>query len=124
MNIMKKYSIFLILVLSSLFLNSCKYDFVLPPEVPVVPPGTPLVSFSTDILPILSAKCILCHSTQAPTMGSSVAFTQLVPNYVNKTTPASSKFYTVPTSGTHGATVTPAQGALILRWITEGANNN
>lgn len=121
---MKKHSIFLILVLLSLFINGCKYDFILPPEVPVVDPGTPPVSFSTDIIPILTAKCILCHSTQTPTMGASVAFSQLVPNYVNKTSPASSKFYTVPTSGTHGATVSTAQAALILRWITEGANNN
>lgn len=121
---MRKHSIFLILVLLSLFINGCKYDFVLPPEVPVVDPEAPAVSFSTDILPILTAKCILCHSTQAPTMGASVAFTQLVPGYVNKTAPSSSKLYTVPTSGTHGATVSSAQGALILRWITEGANNN
>ena len=124
MNIMRKYSIFLILVLSSLFLNSCKYDFILPPVVPVVPPGTPPVSFSTDIIPILTAKCILCHSTQTPTMGASVAYAQLVPKYINTTTPASSVFYTNSTSGTHGATVSAAQGALMLRWITEGAKNN
>ena len=121
---MRKYSIFLILVLLSLFINGCKYDFILPPEVPVVDPGTPPASFSTDILPILTAKCILCHNTQAPTMGSSVAYAQLVPKYVSATSPASSKLYTVPMSGTHGATVSAAQGALILRWITEGAKNN
>ena len=121
---MKKHSIFLILILLSLFLNGCKYDFVLPPEVPVVDPGTPKASFSTDILPILTAKCILCHDKQSPMMGAGVAYTQLVPGYVNKTTPTSSKLYTVPTSGTHGATVSAAQGALILRWITEGALNN
>lgn len=121
---MKKYSIFLILVLFSLFLNSCKYDFVLPVEVPVVNPGGEPVSFSTQVLPILTDKCILCHSTQAPTMGAAVAYAQLVPKYVNTASPASSKLYTVPTSGTHGATVSTAQGALILQWITEGAKNN
>lgn len=124
MNIMKKYSIFLILVLFSLFLNSCKYDFVLPVEVPVVNPGGQPVSFSTQVLPILTDKCILCHSTQTPTMGAAVAYAQLVPKYVNTASPASSKFYTIPTSGTHGATVSAAQGALILQWITEGAKNN
>ena len=121
---MKKYSIFLILVLLSLFLNSCKYDFVLPVEVPVVNPGGEPVSFSTQVLPILTDKCILCHSTQTPTMGAAVAYAQLVPKYVNTASPASSKFYTIPTSGTHGATVSATQGALILQWITEGAKNN
>ena len=124
MNIMKKYSIFLILVLLSLFLNSCKYDFVLPVEVPVVNPGGQPVSFSTQVVPILTDKCILCHSTQSPTMGASVAFTQLVPGYVNTASPASSKLYVNATSGTHGATVSAAQGAVILQWITEGAKNN
>ena len=121
---MKKQSIFLILILLSLFLNGCKYDFILPPEVPVVTPGDQPILFSTQILPILTNKCILCHSTQAPTMGASVAYAQLVPKYVNTASPASSKLYTVPTSGTHGATVSAAQGALILKWITEGAKNN
>jgi len=121
---MKKYSIFLILVLFSLFLNSCKYDFVLPVEVPVVNPGGQPVSFSTQVVPILTDKCILCHSTQSPTMGASVAFTQLVPGYVNTASPASSKLYVNATSGTHGATVSAAQGAVILQWITEGAKNN
>ena len=124
MNIMRKYSIFLILVLFSLFLNSCKYDFVLPVEVPVVVPGGDPISFATKIQPILTDKCILCHSTQTPTMGAGVAYAQLVPKYVNTASPASSKFYTIPTSGTHGATVSAAQGALILQWITEGAKNN
>jgi hypothetical protein len=122
MNIMKKHSIFLILVLLSLFLNGCKYDFVLPVEVPVVNPGGEPVNFSTQVLPILTDKCILCHSTQAPTMGAAVAYAQLVPKYVNTASPASSKLYTVPTSGTHGATFSATQGALILQWITEGAN--
>jgi len=121
---MKKYSIFLILVLFSLFLNSCKYDFILPEDVPVVNPGGEPVSFSTQVLPILTEKCVLCHNNQAPTMGASVAYAQLVPGYVNTSSPASSKLYTVPTSGTHGATVSAAQGAIILQWITEGAKNN
>jgi hypothetical protein len=124
MNIMRKYSIFLILVLLSLFLNSCKYDFVLPVEVPVVTPGSDPISFSSKVLPILADKCILCHSTQAPTMGASVAYTQLVPKYTNTASPSSSKLYTNATSGTHGGTVSAAQGALILQWITEGAKNN
>ncbi len=121
---MKKHSIFLILVLLSLFLNSCKYDFVLPVEVPVVTPGADPISFTKQIVPILTDRCILCHSTQAPTMGATVAFAQLVPKYTNTASPASSKLYTVAISGTHGATFTAAQGALILKWITEGAKNN
>lgn len=118
---MKKRNIVYILILFALLISGCKYDFVLPEAAP--PVGEP-VSFSTQILPILSSKCILCHDKQTPVMTSGVAYSQLVPKYVNTANPASSKLYTIPTSGTHGGKVSAAQGALILQWITEGAKEN
>jgi len=120
---MKKYTI-LILILFSLFLNSCKYDFILPEVVP--PPdnnGEP-ISFATQIVPIFEGKCNSCHNTQAPILSAALAYSQLVPNYVNTASPASSKIYTVPKSGTHYAKVTATQAALILQWIKEGAEKN
>lgn len=123
MNIMKNYCIFLILVLSSLFLNSCKYDFVMPEVVPDIDQDEP-VSFSSQVVPVFSDKCISCHDTQSPIMTANVAYSQLVPKYVNTANPASSKIYTVATSGDHYAKVSATQGALILQWITEGAKNN
>lgn len=120
MNTMKKNTIFLILILFSVFLGSCKYDFILP-EV-VVPVND--VSFAESVAPIFAQKCISCHNTQSPVLTSDVAFAQIVPGYVNTTSPETSKIYTVPTSGTHFATITATQAALILQWITEGAKNN
>jgi hypothetical protein len=117
---MKKLTILPVLLISLLIFSGCKYDFILPEEVPVVND----VKFSTQIVPIFAEKCVLCHNSQTPVMTSDVAYSQLVPNYVNTTAPSSSKIYTVPTSGTHGATLSAAQAALILQWITEGAKNN
>jgi len=117
---MKKHPIFLILILVSLFLGSCKYDYILPEVVAPVND----VKFSTQIAPIFSEKCLGCHQTQTPVLKADVAYSNLVPNYVNLADPASSKIYTVPSSGTHYAKVSASQAALILQWITEGAENN
>lgn len=117
---MKKSNIFLVFIVSLLIFSGCKYDFILPEEVPVVND----VKFSTQIVPIFTQKCNLCHDQQTPILTSDVAYSQIVPNYVNTAAPSSSEIYTVPTSGTHGATISTAQAALILQWIKEGANNN
>lgn len=117
---MKKHTILLVFVLSLLIFGGCKYDFILPEEVPVVND----VKFSTQIVPVFAEKCVLCHNIQAPVLTSDAAYSQIVPNYVNTAAPSSSEIYTVPTSGTHGATVSAAQAALILQWIKEGAKNN
>lgn len=117
---MKKNPIFLILILFALTLGSCKYDFILPEVVAPVND----VKFSTQVAPIFAEKCVSCHANQTPKLTADVAYSQLVPNYVNTANPESSKIYTVPTSGTHYAKVSAAQAALILQWIKEGAKNN
>jgi hypothetical protein len=117
---MKKHPIFLILILVSLFLGSCKYDYILPEVVPVVNN----VSFSTQVAPIFAEKCVSCHDNQAPKLTADVAYSQLVPGYVNTASPESSKIYVNASSGTHYAKVSAAQAALILEWIKEGAKNN
>ena len=102
----------------------CKYDFILPEVVPPIDNTTP-TSFATDIVPIFTAQnCISCNNAQAPVLTASVAYAQLVPNYVNLANPAGSKIYTVPNSGTHYAKISATQATLILKWITEGAKNN
>lgn len=121
---MKKRIIFFILILLALFVGGCKYDFILPEAVPVVDNGGKPISFSTQVVPILAEKCVTCHSSQSPQMNASVAFAQLVPNYVNTASPESSKFYINASSGNHYAKVSAAQAAIILQWIKEGAKNN
>ena len=120
---MKKYSIFFILILFSLFLNSCKYDFIIPEVVPPIDTTTP-ISFASQIVPIFASKCITCHNAQAPVMTADVAYAQLVPNFVNTGSPSSSKVYINASSGNHYAKVSGTQAALILAWITQGAKNN
>lgn len=117
---MKKYNVFLIGILFLLFISSCKYDYILPEVVAPVND----VKFSTQIVPIFEEKCVSCHANQTPKLTADVAYSQLVPNYVNTANAESSKIYTVPTSGTHYAKVSAAQAALILQWINEGAKNN
>ena len=121
---MKKLSIFLILILFGLFLNSCKYDFILPVETPPSDNGGEPISFATQIVPIFTEKCNSCHNSQAPMLTASVAYAQVVPAYVNTTTPSGSKLYVNAQSGSHYAKVSATQAALILQWITEGAKNN
>lgn len=124
MNIMKKRAIFLILILFSLFINGCKYDFILPVETTPINNGGQPISFATQIVPIFADKCITCHNTQAPLLTADVAYAQIMIKDVNTASPASSKLYINASSGNHYAKVSATQAALILQWITEGANNN
>jgi hypothetical protein len=122
---MKKHSIFLSLILFSLFITSCKYDLVLPE---VVAPITS-VSFAQDVAPIFSTgdKCTACHKTggtQAPDLTAANAYSQIFPAFVNTASPASSVIYINASSGNHYAKVSATQAAIILKWITDGAKNN
>jgi hypothetical protein len=124
---MKKRAVFLILILGTLFLNSCRYDFLLPeftPDVPTGGDGATAISFKTQIAPIFAEKCVSCHNTQAPVLTADVAFAKIVPAYVNTASPSSSTIYTHASSGNHYAKVSSAQAALILAWIKDGAKNN
>jgi len=123
---MKKRTIFLILILFSLFISSCKYDFIIPVEVT---PVTGPVSFATQVAPIFStsSKCISCHKTggQAPDLTTANAFASIVPNLVNTTTPESSLIYTFPGGSSHSwKGYTASESAIVLAWIQQGAKNN
>lgn len=120
---MKKQTIYLILIVLTVFLAGCKYSFIVPEEVPVIDTTKPIV-FATQIVPIFTEKCTSCHDKQSPVLTAAAAYAQIVPAHVNTGTPASSKIYTIATSGTHYAKISAAQGALMLQWIKEGAKNN
>jgi hypothetical protein len=124
---MKKRTIFLSLLLISLFTSSCKYDFILPV---VVPPQTGPVLFATQVAPIFSAGgCTSCHNPggQAPDLTTAKAFASIVPGLINTATPEQSLIYAYPlaTSATHTwKKYTAGQAAIVLAWIKEGAKNN
>lgn len=131
MNAMKKNIVFLVFILFSLFITGCKYDFIMPEEVPPIDNGGEPISFATQIAPIFSAsnKCTSCHQPgglgNPDLLTASSVYSNIVPAYVNTGAPETSKIYTNSTSGNHNNTkLTALQAQLLLTWITEGAQNN
>jgi hypothetical protein len=83
-------------------------------------------SFATDVMPILNL-CNTCHTHNwSPSSTASTFYTNLLNSgYVNTTTPTSGKIYTKLNGGhPSGSTVSAAQKAVVLTWITEGSKNN
>ena len=129
---MKKHPIFLILILFALFLNGCKYDFILPEQVETVNPGGQPISFATQIAPIFSAgdKCTACHKSggQAPDLTSANAYSQISSKYVKTGSAETSLIYTEPAPANAAVHTwkkySASEAALVLAWIKEGAKNN
>ncbi len=98
------------------------------------PAVTGTVSFSKDIVPILTKSCATtgCHSgSVAPNLSSTLAYNALKSgNYISTGSPATSLVYLWMT-GKESATM-PLGGqnnpsninAIMLAWIKQGANNN
>ena len=128
---MKNQRIFLILILFSLFLNGCKYDFILAEQVETVNTGGQPISFATQIAPIFStAGCIACHGTggQSPDLTAANAYSQVMSKAVNTASPETSLLYTYPSPANTAVHAwkkySASQAALVLAWIKEGAKNN
>ncbi len=126
---MKKI-LFVILVLLLIYsLDGCIYDFIAPEKTTPVD-TTATISFASQIQPIFTENCILCHKTGnlTPDLTSGNAYNQINSSkYINTASPAQSLLYRRITSGggfTGHKTVTSAQAALILAWIQQGAKNN
>ncbi len=122
-----KISLFVMLA-ASLFFASCQYDFVATPAPP--DPGDTL-SFSAEIIPIFTAKCVACHgvNAEAPDLTAANAFNSIQSmGLIDATTPADSKIYMYPNpaiTGTHAwKKYTDSEAALVLLWIEQGALNN
>ncbi len=107
---------------------SCKYDEVLPFEPN---PGED-VFFGADIIPIFETSCISagCHngSGPAPDLRAAGAYDALwTGGYINIEVPAQSELYQWMTEvkgpmRPSGSNAT--HNALVLQWITQGAENN
>ncbi len=122
-----KHIILLLVVMVSVLAGGCKYDWILPEEVPVIDPEVP-ISFTQEILPIFSEKnCTACHDgSPAPDLSEANAYASInSASYINRTTPEESVIYTEPhPDGEHTVKYSAAQAALILAWIEQGAENN
>lgn len=104
--------------------SSCKYDEVLPREVEV---PTETVSYELDIQPFFEAKCVSCHSGGIPpNLEASVSYNELLNNgWLNVEDPANSALYiSIELGGSMENYATPEERALVLAWITQGAENN
>lgn len=125
-----KFSISAILTaLLIVFMFSCQYDEILPPE----PPDD--VTFSGNILPIFNQSCNSagCHSGGSadfpPNLAPSFAYQSLQQGgYIDTITPENSLLYRwmignegipMPTDGTNSF-----YNATVLKWIELGAKEN
>lgn len=124
---MKTLKLFAVILVALLF-SQCKYDFIVPEEV--IDPTDPTVediSFATEILPIFTSKCASCHDgSPQPDLTEANAYNSLTSTsrYINADSPEESLIYTksLP-SGSH-TKYSEAEAALVLTWITQGAQNN
>lgn len=124
---MKALKIIISTIALGLVFGGCAYNFIVPE--PTVDPGDPNaaeVSFSTEIVPIFTSKCVRCHTTgkQNPDLTADNAYSSInSTRYINTGTPESSLIYKKPT-GNHSATYSDAEAAKVLLWINQGAKNN
>jgi hypothetical protein len=128
---MKIFKLLFAVVAVTLVLSGCKYDFIVPEDVPDPDdPNAEQVSFSQEILPIFSAhSCTSCHDTggQMPDLTAENAYSSInTTRYINFDTPEESLIYTRPHPSNTGShpTYSEAQAAKLLLWINQGAKNN
>lgn len=107
----------------------CVYDFIAPEESDEVDPGVQ-ISFATQILPVFTANCVLCHKAggTSPDLSAGNAYASINSSkFINISTPSQSLLYrrVTPSGGFSGhPTFSTTQAALLLAWIQQGAKNN
>ncbi len=129
-NIFKTNVLTASLLVSLVFTSGCYYDQVVPPEVEC--DDIIDISFSTQVEPIFYTddRCTSCHSA-----GGSASFLVLTegdaysslndPKYIDLANPEASLIYTKPAPGQgHFKTYKDCEPAAVLKWITEGAQDN
>ncbi|QGY46605.1 hypothetical protein GM418_23975 [Maribellus comscasis] len=129
---MKSLKYLFTIALIALFFVGCKYDFIVPEEVPVIDPDDPdaeEISFSADIIPIFESKCVACHKTggQLPDLSAANAFSSLnSTRYINSSTPEESLIYTRPNPDNTDShpKYSATEAVYVLGWIQQGAKNN
>ena len=126
-----KITSLVLLLMFGLLMGCYKKTTLLIDDTPAI---TKTVSFSTDIVPLLTTNCAKsgCHNgSVSPDLSAAKAFTSLVDgNFVSTSTPSNSLVYlwltgkeaaTMPL----GASNNPSNiNGYILAWIAQGAENN
>jgi hypothetical protein len=126
LNISLLSAIGMLLAASTLFFSCESYVF----DPPVIDPDEE-ISFTEEIIPIFTAKCIGCHGGGInPDLRAANAFESLVTDanpttkYVDTANPAGSLIYTKLLSGSHATIPTDIEKQMILKWVQDGALNN
>ncbi len=126
---MKKIFQILIIVCGGLLMNSCYYDSVAD-EIIVDPlpddpedPDYVEILFGTDIQPIFTTKCAMCHNaSRNPDLRVGNSYAAIVPEYVVAGDANNSPLYNKISTGHN--TPSTDQLALIKAWIDRGAKND
>jgi mono/diheme cytochrome c family protein len=126
---MKKRIQFLIIIVAILGMTGCRYNWILPEEDVDPNPGGEPISYATQVQPIFDSKCISCHNTggTAPDLSTGKSYNQVVPGYVNLSSPAESDIYYFPSPSSTVHTwkkYSSNEAKIVLTWIEEGAKNN
>ena len=127
---MKIFKLLFAVVAVTLILSGCKYDFIVPEDVPDPDdPNAEQVSFAQEIQPIFTNNCTSCHDTggQMPDLTEGNSYSSInTTRYINFDTPGESLIYTRPHPSNTGShpTYSEAQAAKLLLWINQGAQNN
>ena len=118
----------------SLFTSGCYYDSKEELGLLNPPCDTTAVSYSADIIPILDAACIVCHSAATADIaggGNNLEGYSALMNFVEPNDPNASIFYQSVAwiSGTSfmpkgGSQLTSCELALVRNWIAQGALDN
>ena len=128
---MKIFKLLFALVLVTFIFSGCKYDFLVPEDVPDPDdPNAEQMSFSQKIQPIFVQNgCVGCHKTggQMPDLTEGNAYSSInTSRYIDRNSPEESLIYNRPhpsNTGSHPK-MTESQAATLLLWIKQGAQNN
>lgn len=127
--ILKNLLLFICVAVSVVYFSSCeKYTFrveTLPPVDTSGTDSTNFVSFSAEVQPIFTAKCISCHKgARNPDLREGNSYNSLTDGNFVTSPAADSKLFKKITSGSHLSMTTQADKNIIYLWIGQGAKNN
>jgi len=114
-------------------LSSCSSDYIVPEppeaEAPPPPPNESKISYSGEIQPIWTAKCMPCHAQGAalPTLADGKSYQSLmsIPGMVDTINPGNSILYLEMKPGGGMSTYCKKANAdSVYKWIRQGAKNN
>ncbi len=127
--ILKNSLLFICIVAGVFYFSSCeKYTFRVETLPPVDTGGTDTtnyVSFSDEVQPVFTAKCISCHKgTRPPDLRAENSYKALTDGGFVSSPAADSKLYKKIISSSHSSMTSQAEKNIIYLWIAQGAKNN